>query len=68
MVCAACKYIYDPTMGPADRSFSTEFMAEVGGMPFMTAGDLPDVYACPMCGTLKFDITGAGMEPAAEKG
>ncbi len=46
-VCAVCGYLYDPEIGDPDGKVSPETSFE----------DLPDNWACPVCGVgkLQFD-------------
>lgn len=64
MRCAACGYIYDPNKAPSDIAYSQDFYAQVGGIPFIET-ELTDTYACPVCGTLQYDLTGLGLEAPA---
>jgi len=60
--------MYDPTLKPGVMSYNPEYMAEVGGAPFIEVEDMPGVYACPVCGVLRLDITGEfGSEEEEEK-
>ncbi|HPD56995.1 MAG TPA: rubredoxin [Smithellaceae bacterium] len=46
-VCGICGYVYDPDKGDAD-----------GGIPKGTAfEDLPDDWACPVCGASKDEFS-----------
>ena len=46
-ICAACGYIYDEALGDPD-----------GGLPAGTRfADIPDDWACPLCGVTKADFT-----------
>lgn len=46
-ICAACGYIYDEALGDPD-----------GGLPPGTRfADIPDDWACPLCGVTKADFT-----------
>lgn len=46
-VCSVCGYVYDPAVGDPDS-----------GIPAGTAfEDLPDDWACPVCGVSKEDFS-----------
>jgi rubredoxin len=42
-VCGVCGYVYDPAEGDSDAGIKK-------GVPF---ADLPDDWACPVCGAAK---------------
>jgi len=42
-VCSVCGYVYDPAVGDPDGGITN-------GVPY---ADLPDDWACPICGAAK---------------
>lgn len=45
--CGACQYIYDEALGDPDNNIAPE----------VTFSDLPDDWACPLCGEDKDGFT-----------
>jgi len=62
MICGACGYVFDPSMGEDEIVYDSEMLTEMGGTPFITSDEMPNIYACPVCGTLKLDVAAAGMK------